>query len=78
MGFLESLLTRPEVYVLSPSERHFSALQQLLSRSPHVSGNLLYDVGNAVLAAEHGIPEIVTADTDFRRLGSWKITDPVH
>ena len=40
-------------------------------------GNLFHDIHTAVLAREHGVPEIVTADTDFLQFSFVRVTNPV-
>ena len=40
------------------------------------AGNLFHDVQTAVLMREHGVREIVTADTDFLQFPFLKVTNP--
>jgi len=62
--FLGALLERDEVTILVPSARHWELLNRTLGELHHPAGNLLHDVATAALMREHGVQEIVTADTD--------------
>jgi predicted nucleic acid-binding protein len=42
------------------------------------AGNLFHDLHTAVIMRGHGVAEIMTADTDFRKFPFLTVTDPVH
>ena len=77
-GFVEALLAGGAVTVLVPSEQHASFLRQVLDELPHPAGNLFHDIHTATILREHGVPEILTADTAFLQFRFLKVTDPVH
>jgi uncharacterized protein len=77
-NFLGSILSLPQSDVLLPTSRHWATLAEVFERVPDCAGNMIHDVQNAVLALEHGIREIVTADTDFHRFDFLRVVDPVH
>jgi toxin-antitoxin system PIN domain toxin len=72
---VESWLTRPQVSVLHPGERHAAILFGLL-RSTGAGGNLTTDAHLAALAVEHGL-EICTTDTDFARFPGLRWKNPL-
>jgi predicted nucleic acid-binding protein len=41
------------------------------------AGNLFHDIQTAVLMREHGVREIVTADSDFLQFRFLKVTNPL-
>ncbi len=74
-AIVSSWLEQPCVSVLSPGERHWSLLKQLLASSK-ASGPLAMDAHLAALAIEHGAV-LVTSDRDFRRFEGLKTLDPL-
>jgi predicted nucleic acid-binding protein len=77
LGFLGILLARDEVAILSPALRHFDVLREVVKDLGNPAGNLYHDVHTAALLREHGIPEIITADTDFLQFRFLKVTNPL-
>jgi hypothetical protein len=75
--YLGVLLEREEVSILAPTNRHWQLLQKTLNELAHPAGNLLHDVGTAVLMREHGVQEIVTADTDFLQFRFLRVVNPL-
>ena len=72
---VESWLTRPQVSVLHPGERHAAVLFDFL-RSTGVGGNLTTDAHLAALAVEHDL-EVCTTDTDFARFPGLRWRNPL-
>ena len=77
MAFVENLLLLEELTVLGATERHFATLQAVLSELGHPGGNLFHDIHTATLMREHGVPEIITADTDFLQFRFLKVRNPL-
>jgi hypothetical protein len=78
LQFLEPLLSSALVTILAPTLRHASLLRATIREVGRPSGNLFHDLHTAVLMREHGVTEIMTADTDFRKFPFLDVTDPVH
>jgi uncharacterized protein len=72
---VESWLTRPQVAVLHPGERHAAILFGFL-RSTAAGGNLTTDAHLAALAVEHDL-EVYTTDTDFARFPGLRWKNPL-
>lgn len=72
---MKSLLESPSVRVLTETDRHATVLGGMLAQ-PGVKGNLVHDAHIAALLMEHGVDEILTADDDFRRFPTLKVTNP--
>lgn len=72
---LERILDSPSLSVLSESERHPAIMSEVLEESG-AAGNLVHDAHIAALCLEHGVREIVTGDTDFRRFPALDVVDP--
>jgi toxin-antitoxin system PIN domain toxin len=70
-----TILACPSLHLLSETPRHSEILDEILSESG-VTGNLVHDAHIVALCREHGVREILTADSDFRRFRGIKVTDP--
>ena len=77
LTFVEALLALEEVAILTPTERHLSVLQTVTDELGHPAGNLFHDIHTATLMREHGIREIVTADTDFLQFRFLTVSNPL-
>lgn len=77
LGFIESLIAMDEVTLLAPTDRHLGVLQEVTEELGHPAGNLFHDIGTATLMREHGVREIVTADTDFLQFRFLTVTNPL-
>ena len=73
---VSSWLDQPQAVVLSPGERHWELLQQLLSEGK-VVGPLVSDAHLAALTIEHG-GTLVTTDRDFTRFPKLKFKNPIE
>jgi hypothetical protein len=77
LEFITNLTSREEVVILTETGRHMAVLKDIVSRLGHPGGNLFHDIHTAALMREHGVPEIVTADTDFLQFSFLKVTNPL-
>jgi hypothetical protein len=74
-AIVSSWLAQPCAVVLSPGERHWSILRDLLVKS-QARGPLAMDAHLAALALENGAV-LATCDRDFRRFEGVKTLDPL-
>lgn len=75
--FVKQVTSLDEVTILSPSSRHAEVLESVIRDLASPAGNLFHDIHTAVLMREHGVPEIMTADTDFLQFKFLKVTNPL-
>jgi toxin-antitoxin system PIN domain toxin len=78
LAFLEPILASDLVTVLVATPRHEEVMRATMAEFGRPAGNIFHDLHTAVLMREHGVGEIMTADTDFRKFRFLKVTDPVH
>ena len=78
LEFAEALIAREEVAILAATSRHWAVLETVVNEIGHPSGNFFHDIHTAVLMREHGVSEIVTADTDFLQFGFLKVSNPLR
>ena len=78
LAFLDPILTSEVVTVLGPTPRHETLLRATVRQVGRPAGNLFHDLHTAVIMREHGVSEIMTADSDFRKFPFLTVTDPVH
>ena len=76
--FLSHLLESPGFYLLRHTELHLRVLFQSIQELPEVRGNLVHDLHTAILMREHGITQICTLDSDFRRFPFLEIVNPLE
>ena len=74
--FLAMLLVSSSLSVLLPTDNHLSVLLQVATELPDIRGNVVHDMHTAVLMREHGINQICTMDSDFRRFPFIEVIDP--
>ena len=72
---IDGWLSRSNVTVLHPTERHVSILRELLEPLG-TAGNLTSDAHLAALSLEHGA-ELCSSDTDFARFPGVRWQDPL-
>ena len=77
LAYVDTLTSLDEVAILTATSRHFAALDSVVQELSHPSGNLFHDIHTAALMREHGVPEIVTADTDFLQFRFLKVSNPL-
>lgn len=75
--FIEALLAAPSFEILVQTERHAEIVRDLSAGHAWVSGNLMHDLHTAAIMKEHGIVEIRTTDTDFRKFAFLRVVDPL-
>ena len=77
LDFIASLASREEVAILTATVRHLEVLEGIVGGLGHPAGNLFHDIHTATLMREHGVPEIITADTDFLQFTFLRVTNPL-
>lgn len=75
IGIIRSWLDHPNVHLVSPTEAHWSTLQEVSARG-QARGPLLMDAHLAALAIEHGAT-LATTDRDFSRFPGLRTIDPL-
>jgi toxin-antitoxin system PIN domain toxin len=75
--FLEALLAAPSFDILVQTDRHAEIVRDLSAGLSWASGNLMHDLHTAAIMKEHGIAEIRTTDTDFRKFPFLRVVDPL-
>jgi toxin-antitoxin system PIN domain toxin len=78
LRYLQTFLSREEITVLTPTSRHAELLGRTVWELSHPAGNLFHDIETAVLMREHGVREILTADTDFLQFPFLTVTNPLR
>jgi toxin-antitoxin system PIN domain toxin len=78
LAFLDPILAADVVTVLGPTPRHETLLRATVRQFGKPAGNLFHDLHTAVTMREHGVSEIMTADTDFRKFPFLTVTNPVR
>ncbi len=68
-------LERPQVVILTPGERHWEVLSNLMAIG-QASGPLVMDAHLAALSIEHGCV-LATTDRDFARFPDLQTTNPL-
>lgn len=76
VAIVDTWLGRPQVVLLAPGERHWSALRSLLLATG-TAGNLTSDAHLAALAIEHDA-ELCSTDSDFARFSQLRWTNPLR
>ena len=77
LSFVRVFLDRDEVSILSATNRHRELLEATVKELSRPEGNLFHDIETAVLAREHGVREVITADTDFLQFRFLRVTNPL-
>lgn len=75
IAVVESLLSRSNVSIASPGDRHWTVMAEL-AESGRARGPLLMDAHLAALATEHGAT-LATTDRDFGRFRGLRSVDPL-
>jgi len=77
LDFLGNLFSADELNILTPTDRHFDVLKAIVNELGRPAGNLFHDIHTATLMREHGVREIVTADTDFLPFRFLVVSNPL-
>jgi predicted nucleic acid-binding protein len=76
LGFLDSLMTSPQLHLLSESPGYFEKLREL-ALAAKLSGPRIHDARIAALCLHHGVRELWTADRDFSMFQKLKTRNPL-
>lgn len=68
-------LVRPQTVILTPGERHWTLLRELITQG-QAAGPLVMDAHLAALAIEHGAV-LATTDRDFSRFPGLQTINPI-
>lgn len=74
-GFVNDWLSRPNVRILTPTERHWGIFERLLAEN-NIVGAKTMDAHLAALAIEHGAT-LATTDRDFANFTGLRIINPL-
>jgi len=77
LDFITGLSSHEEMAILTGTNRHWDVLANVIAGVNHPAGNLFHDIHTATLMLEHGVSDIVTADSDFRQFGFLKVINPL-
>ena len=78
LEFVQVLVDTPYFSIVNEKETHYAVLQDLATKFPRVSANLVHDFHTAAILYEQGIRVFYTADRDFLRFDFLQVIDPVH
>ncbi len=76
IGVVTGWLSRPNVRMAVPTERHWAILEETATGG-QARGPLIMDAHLAALALERGAT-LATSDRDFARFPRLRLVDPVH
>ena len=76
LGYLDSLMTSPQLHLLAESPCYFEKLREL-ALAAKLSGPRIHDARIAALCLHHGVRELWTADRDFSRFPRLKVVNPL-
>ena len=77
-AFLDVLLAAPGAEMILATPRHAEIAINVFGEVPFAAGNIIHDLHTVVLMREHGIRQICTRDSDFRRFPGIEVVDPVR
>lgn len=78
LSFVDALIRRDNVHVLTAGPAHWSILTGVLAELGHPSGNLMFDIRTVVLMREHGVGRIYSTDTDFLQFDGIEVVNPIR
>jgi toxin-antitoxin system PIN domain toxin len=78
ISFVDVLIRRDNVHVLSAGTAHWSILATLLAELTHPSGNLMFDIRTIALMREHGVGRIYSTDTDLLQFAGVEVVNPLR
>lgn len=76
VGVIDELLEEGGMQILSPTDRHWDTLKELLDAGS-IRGSLVMDADLAATALEHRAT-LCSADSDFARFAGLKLENPVR
>ncbi len=74
---IKNILDSPSLRILTHGNNHLPIVLEELS-STFAKGNFLFDLQIASILKEHGVKEIITADSDFLKFKWLKVTNPFN
>lgn len=74
---MQHYLNSTQCRVLTETDSHHDILREVLTYLPSARGNFIHDCHYAALLKEHGVEEIVTTDSDFKKFDFLKVINPV-
>jgi toxin-antitoxin system PIN domain toxin len=77
LAFLDSLLSSPQLHVLSESPGYFEKLRELATAA-RLKGPRIHDARIAALCLHHGVKELWSADRDFSAFPQIKVRNPLQ
>lgn len=78
LSFVDALIRRDNVHVLSAGPAHWSILASLLAELSHPSGNLMFDIRTVALMREHGVGRIYSTDSDLLQFEGIEVVNPLR
>jgi uncharacterized protein len=63
-------------HLLVHTPQHMPVLAAMASAMPTARGNFIHDLHYATLLREHGVEQIYTADSDFKKFDGLEVIDP--
>ena len=78
MPFLGHVTGVAQLWPVAAHTNHLHTLSQLAAEFPDIRGNPVHDMHTVVLMREHGITQICTNDSDFRRFPFLEIVNPLQ
>jgi uncharacterized protein len=75
-GFVDALITSPQLHLLSESSGYFEKLRELAAGA-RLKGPRIHDARVAALCLHHGVSELWSADRDFSAFPQLKLRNPL-
>jgi len=76
MEQIDAWMESPSLALLSETAAHWTELRGLLS-SARVTGPMVHDARVAAICLQHGVRELWSADRDFGRFPTLRVTNPL-
>jgi toxin-antitoxin system PIN domain toxin len=76
LGFVDSLLSSPQLHLLAESPGYFDKLRAI-STAAKLRGPRIHDARIAALCLHHGVSELWSADRDFSAFPKLKVRNPL-
>ena len=73
---IRNLLDQPAVSRIDPGPDHLLYFAEIIQQVAPVRGNFVHDCRIAAVMKEHSVNEILTRDTDFRKIPDVSVTNP--
>jgi toxin-antitoxin system PIN domain toxin len=73
---IDAWLESPGVVLLSESESHWENLRDMLLAG-RITGPMVHDARIAALCKQHGVAQLWSADRDFSRFASVRVSNPL-